>query len=336
MITIIILAILGWSCSGTQDEGEKKLVKPIEAEVETKQLISKEDNSSAQFPAQSGLQHRPSGDIVISEVKAEQPKDDQIGSPEVFPFNSSRLGETRSTNSTEGRVAIDKIPLFEDSTGINAIDAKINHGTFSSLLTAYVDAQGKVNYEGLKRELPKLDAYLSELEKKTVAEDWSRSEKLAYWINTYNAFTIKLILNHYPVQSITNIAGGKPWDEKWITLGSRTYSLNQIENDIIRPQFNEPRIHFAVNCAARSCPPLANKAFTPTNLESLLEIQTKAFINNQKYNQITADRIQISKIFDWYGSDFKDLVSFLNKYSVVAINADAKIEFSDYDWSLNN
>ena len=165
---------------------------------------------------------------------------------------------------------------------------------------------------------------------------WSKEEQLAYWINAYNAFTVKLILDNPSVKSIKDLHGGKPWDVKWIKIGTKTYSLNGIENDIIRPQFKEPRIHFAVNCAAKSCPPLLNKAWTAQNLNTNLEQQAKLFINNTKFNQITANEVKVSRIFEWYSSDFGNLIDYLNKYSSVKINAKAKVTFIDYNWALNN
>jgi len=112
-------------------------------------------------------------------------------------------------------------------------------------------------------------------------------------------------------------------------------SLNDIENVIIRPTFKDARIHFAVNCAAKSCPPLLNKAYTASNVQSLLESQTKKFVNNAALTTITPDAVTISKIFDWYGEDFGDLITYLNKYSSTKINAGAKVNFMEYDWSLN-
>ena len=162
-----------------------------------------------------------------------------------------------------------------------------------------------------------------------------RKEQLAFWINAYNAFTIKKIIDNYPLQSITDLDGGKPWDAKWIKLDGRTLSLNNIENDIIRPTYNEPRIHFAVNCAAQSCPPLLNKAWTPGNMEKYFDSQAKNFINNAKYNELGSNP-KVSKIFEWYGKDFGDLKAYLNKYASSKIPADATIGYKDYDWSLNN
>jgi hypothetical protein len=169
-----------------------------------------------------------------------------------------------------------------------------------------------------------------------VQELWSRVEKIAYWINAYNAFTIKLILDNYPTKSILNFDGGKTWDVRRIRLNDKKYSLNNIENDILRPQFKDPRIHFAINCAARSCPPLWNHAFTPENLSAALEARTSAFINDKKYNTLASTRAQISKIFDWYRTDFGDLKKFLNKYSDTKLKNTAAVEFNEYNWDLND
>ncbi|MCB0585474.1 MAG: DUF547 domain-containing protein [Phaeodactylibacter sp.] len=182
----------------------------------------------------------------------------------------------------------------------------------------------------------KLKDYLDELAANPPAKTWSREEKLAYWINAYNAFTIKLILDHYPLSSIMDINNGKAWDIQWIRLGDKTYSLNNIENDIIRPRFNEPRIHFAINCAARSCPPLLNQAWEAENLNRLLDQQARSFINNPKYNSISPKAVEISRIFEWYAADFGNIIDYLNQYSDTLINKGAKVSYRDYDWSLNN
>ena len=210
-----------------------------------------------------------------------------------------------------------------------------SHAEWDFLLRRFVNTQGRVNYAALKKEERKLDNYLNILRENPPAPDWSKAEELAYWINTYNAFTIKLILEHWPVSSITKLHGGKPWDVKWIQLGDKKYSLNQIENEIIRPKFKEPRIHFAVNCAARSCPPLLNQAWTPRNLEPMFERQARLFINDPAYNKIQPHVAQLSKIFDWYSEDFGDLVAFINRYSKVKLRPDAQITFLEYDWALN-
>ncbi len=209
------------------------------------------------------------------------------------------------------------------------------HKAWDALLRKYVSSSGKVDYKGFKSSKKQLDAYIMELRAHPVQSKWSREKQMVYWINAYNAFTIKLIVENYPVASITKLHGGKPWDVKWIEIGSNKYSLNNIENDILRPKFKDARIHFAVNCAAKSCPPILNRAWTESNMKSYFEKQAKAFINNSKYNKIAADKVQISKIFDWYGEDFGNIVDYLNKYSSTKINADAKVEYLDYNWSLN-
>jgi len=213
--------------------------------------------------------------------------------------------------------------------------AKISHTSFDSYLKKYVSGNGNVNYSGMKGDRQPLNDYMAELAKSTPKSDWSRNEKLAYWINAYNAFTIDLILSNYPVSKITDLDGGSPWKVSRITLEGKKYSLDQIENKIIRPQFKDGRIHFAVNCAAKSCPTLLNGAFLPSKLSSQLEKQTKKFVNNSAYNSISEGSATVSKIFKWYAEDFGDLKTFLNKYSTQKIGADTNIEYNEYDWSLN-
>ena len=216
-----------------------------------------------------------------------------------------------------------------------ATTTKSDHSAWNSLLRKHVAGNGDVDYAGFKRDINKLDAYLDELRAGTPDESYSRAEAMAYWINAYNAFTVKRILNDYPVSSIRDLDGGDPWKVKWIELDGKTYSLNQIEHDILRPRYGDARIHFAVNCAATSCPPLPNQAFTAGNLNSLLETRTRAFIRNPSYNQIDGGQVKVSKIFDWYGEDFGDLRTYLNKYLATPIDAGRDIAFADYDWSLN-
>lgn len=209
----------------------------------------------------------------------------------------------------------------------------INHQLFDAQLKKYVNG-GKVNYKAWKKDMTGLQNYLEDITAAKNIEKWSYEEKLIFWINTYNAFTVKLVLDNYPVKSIKDINGGKPWDKRFIQIGSTFYSLNDIENEIIRKKFGEPRIHFALNCAAKSCPILVNKAFTKENLNTLLESNTKSFINGPE-NAISKDKLELSSIFDWYGSDFDDLVGFIGKYSTTKPNTNAKISFKNYNWALN-
>ncbi|MEQ8706493.1 MAG: DUF547 domain-containing protein [Phaeodactylibacter sp.] len=210
-----------------------------------------------------------------------------------------------------------------------------DHNLWETVLQQYVSETGVVNYKKMAKNEKALNAYLDELASHPPMDSWSRDEKLAYWINAYNAYTVKLIVDNYPVKSIRDLHDGNPWDVKWIELGRQTYSLNQIEHDIIRPRYDEPRIHFAVNCAAQSCPPLLNHAWTAENLEQNLEQQTRAFINNEQYNRIGAKALELSQIFNWYGEDFGDLAAFANRYTEIDIKPKAKVTFLEYNWALN-
>jgi hypothetical protein len=209
----------------------------------------------------------------------------------------------------------------------------ISHATFNSLLTKYVTDEGVVNYKGFKTEHNKLKTYITFLETHSPEVNWSKNEKLAYWINLYNSLTIDLLLDNYPIASITKIDNA--WDTRITKIEGKDYTLNEIENKIIRPIFNEPRIHFAVNCGAKSCPKLLNEAFTGDKLEAQLQKQTIAFINNSIENQLTTSSAQISKIFEWYAADFGEIVPFLNKYSDIKVKLNAKISYSEYNWQLN-
>jgi len=210
-----------------------------------------------------------------------------------------------------------------------------SHAGLDSLLQKYVSETGKVNYKELKANKEAHYAYCQTLTDNPVQEAWSKQEKLAYWINAYNAFTLKLVVDNYPTRSIMNFDGGKTWDVKRIQLGDKKYSLNQIENDIVRPQFKDARIHFALNCAAKSCPPLLNRAYTAENLYETLEARAKAFITNSEYNEISPSQASVSKIFEWYAADFGDVKSYLNIFLKTPLKANAKVTFKEYNWGLN-
>ena len=197
------------------------------------------------------------------------------------------------------------------------------HKTWNELLTKNVDAEGHVNYKGFIKDSVKFKTYLSALEKEAPKDSWTKDEKLAYWINAYNAFTVKLIIDNYPVKSIKDIGGSlykinTAWDIKFINIEGEEYDLNNIEHGIIRKDFNEPRIHFAVNCASASCPILRNEAFVGAKLDAQLTDQARTFINDGVRNKITKDKAELSKIFRWFSGDFtkdKTLIEFINQYS---------------------
>ena len=156
---------------------------------------------------------------------------------------------------------------------------------------------------------------------------------MAYWINAYNAFTIKLILNNWPVNNIKNIGNESPWDIEFIKIEDQTYNLNAIEHKILRKKFNDPRIHFAVNCASVSCPKLLNEAYNANKLDQQLTSRAKDFINKTSKNIIKENKIIISNIFKWYKEDFIQkgtLIDYINQYSNIQINKNAKIEYKTY------
>lgn len=236
--------------------------------------------------------------------------------------------------------------LKGDGVDLNALSGgtttQPKHQVWSDLLATHVDVEGRVNYKGFQRDVRQLDMYLEDLSSHPPGEPWSRSEKLAYWINAYNAFTIKLILDHYPLESIKDIADGlpmihSPWDIKFFAIGGVAMDLNTIEHEILRKKFNEPRIHFAINCASISCPKLRDEAYTAEKLEQQVEEQARDFINDPTRNRITEKEISLSKIFDWFQYDFTrqtDLLDFIQRYKP-SLNEDLAIGYMEYDWGLN-
>lgn len=220
-----------------------------------------------------------------------------------------------------------------------------SHKLWDELLHKHVDQKGMVDYKAFKKDIDKLDAYLKILSENPAEKSWSMEEQLAYWINAYNAFAIKLVVDNYPTKSIKDLGPkvkipliSDVWHYKFFKIGGKDFSLDEIEHGTIRKQFNEPRIHFAVNCASISCPPLLGEAFFPATLDAQLTKQAKRFINDGERNKISKDAAKLSSIFNWFKGDFTkngNLIDFLNKYSITEINSSAKISYLDYDWNLN-
>ncbi len=223
----------------------------------------------------------------------------------------------------------------ETNDNAEVILEAFDHSTWNDLLSKYVSSDGKVNYKGFKQNRKVFKTYLTSLSENMPEENWSKENTLAYWINVYNAFTVKLIIDNYPLQSIKDIKD--PWDLRFFKLGTKWYTLNDVEHRILR-KMGDPRIHFGINCASFSCPKLLNKAFTAQNVNKELDNLSISFINDSQRNIITTNKIQLSKIFSWFGKDFKtegSLIDFLNKYSKIKINSNAKKTFVKYDWTLN-
>jgi hypothetical protein len=229
-----------------------------------------------------------------------------------------------------------------------------DHAAWTALLERYVH-DGEVDYGSWKRDgaVP-LVTYLAALGAVRPAEyaAWSGPERLAYWINAYNAFTIQLILDHYPLRSIRAIGvlPGAVFRTSFIALpGLRKdkLSLNDLEHEILRKQFGEPRIHFAIVCASRGCPKLRARAYRAADLDRSLDEAARAFIRDGARNRYdaAARTLHLSSIFKWFRGDFEraagSLVAFVARYAeptvaaALAATPPPRVEFLDYDWSLN-
>lgn len=227
----------------------------------------------------------------------------------------------------------------------NSVDMVI-HSIWDDLAKKHINDEGLVDYKAFKEDVKTLDSYLAMLGENPPKDSWSKDEKMAYWINAYNANTVKLILDYYPVKSIKDIGSkiqvpfvSTPWAKKFIRIGNETMSLDNIEHGTLRKDFDEKRIHFALVCAAMSCPRLRNEAYTAEKLDAQLDEQGQDFINNPAKNRIDPKKAQLSKYFDWYKGDWKDndksVMYWVNRYSKTKINKDTDISFLNYNWALN-
>ena len=204
---------------------------------------------------------------------------------------------------------------------------------------------GRVDYAGLHRDSAGLDTWLGAAAKVPEAafKDWPRAERLAFLVNLYNAATLRLILDHYPIESIRKI--GPVWDpnKAWklpvVAVFGRKSTLNEVEHELIRPVFKEPRVHFALVCAAKGCPPLRSEAYSADKLEAQLDGQAKVFLGQRAKNR-TEPAIRtayLSPIFKWYMEDFggskASVLGYLKPW--LPAQDDWAVEWTDYDWSLN-
>lgn len=209
------------------------------------------------------------------------------------------------------------------------------HKLFDTLLKNNVSSTGNVNYAGLESNRKTLLNYIKALAENLPEDTWSQNEKLAYWMNAYNAMTIDLILRNQPLESIKDIKN--PWDQRLWKLGDKYYNLDEIEHQILR-NMGDARIHFGINCASFSCPPLLNEAFVPSKVDAQLKLVAIRFINDPSRNMISEHSIEISNIFKWFSKDFTrdgSVIDYLNKFSTITISEDAKVRYMDYDWALN-
>ncbi len=229
----------------------------------------------------------------------------------------------------------------------------IDHSAWDKILARYLQTSpGDINrfsYGAVTAsDREALDGYLNALSA-TAVSGYARNEQYAFWINLYNALTVDVVLDHYPVDSIRDIdispglfADG-PWDKELIEVEGEALTLNDIEHRILRPIWREPRTHYAVNCASNGCPNLLPRAFTAANTEELLSAAAADYVNHPRGVSVSSDRITVSKIYDWFGEDFGgDETAILNHLLdhaspdlAARIRAVGKIHDTAYDWALN-
>lgn len=224
----------------------------------------------------------------------------------------------------------------------------VNHLSFNNLLSKHVDGDGWIDYDGFQADVGKLNGYIKLLAD-TPFDKLGRNERLAALINAYNACTIRLIVDHRPLKSIKDIPSSDRWDAKRWELGGKIYSLNEIEHELIRPNFRDARIHFALVCAAVGCPPLRNEAYTADRLDEQLKQQARYVHDHKTWFQFTdGDNVtlKLTKLYQWYGGDFAQIaeseVEYAAQYSeklqsyLDDANKPPKPDWLPYDWSLNS
>ncbi len=243
-------------------------------------------------------------------------------------------------------------PRWERHDATNQV--RIDFSAWDALLKHYVrpsqDGVNRVDYAAFGTSGKRaLDSVIADLTAIPISS-YARDEQFAYWVNLYNAITVKVILDHYPVESIRDIdispglfADG-PWDKELVSVESVKLSLNDIEHRILRTIWNDPRIHYAVNCASIGCPNLAVDAYSSETLELRLDAAARAYINDPRGVTITGRKVTVSKIYDWFQEDFggstQSVLDHLKRYAEPALaerlNSIGDIQDADYDWSLND
>lgn len=217
-----------------------------------------------------------------------------------------------------------------------------NHHLFTQLLQKHV-IQKKVDYSGFQKDSATFEQYLDQLNN-TVPDTLDNNHRMAFYINAYNACTIQFILTKYPdINSIKELGSlfSSPWKKKVCQINQKAVTLDHIEHNILRKDYSDPRIHFAINCASKSCPPLLNEAYTGLKLDEQLNMQARLFINTPSETYIQGKSLHVSKIFKWFSEDFGDIQKFINKYAEGQLKTQVSsqsysIQYNSYDWSLNN
>jgi hypothetical protein len=247
---------------------------------------------------------------------------------------------TLSALSLLAAVAIAVCGPVETALGAEAADDSI----YAQLLSRHV-TDGRVDYAGFKAEESRLDGYLEALAK-VDPDSLPRDAQFAFYINAYNAWTIKLVLTGYPgLKSIKDLGSliTSPWKKEFVRIAGKTLSLDDIEHGILRPRFKDPRVHFAVNCASKSCPPLLSEPYRGADLDAQLTRVTREFVNGPGNYRLEGRRLYVSSIFKWFSEDFKEgALGFYRKYAqgelknrLEADPGGLEVGYLDYDWSLN-
>lgn len=279
-------------------------------------------------------EHKPKKEVVVAEVTNDEDEIQEM--VEVVDSKGNTVAEVSSHEEAKELMKQKDSVNSQDKHQIVSKRFYENHELWDELLGKYVSETGKVDYKGFQKDSKDLSTYINMLKMGYLKiDEYSRQRKLAYWINAYNALTIDLILRNYPLNSIKDIKD--PWDQRLWKFGDQWLNLNDIEHKILR-KMDEPRIHFAIVCASDSCPKLLNKAYSANNLEEQLSIATKDFLSDASKNELSENSIKLSKIFKWFSKDFKtdgSLIDFLNQYSEITINENAKKSYKDYSWDLN-
>jgi len=241
--------------------------------------------------------------------------------------------------------------LIGGSAGaLPASDFDHTHALFGKVLRTVVE-DGGVDYAGLVQNPADLKAYLGQLASisRTEFGKWSEPEQIAFLSNLYNAATLQLIIDHYPVESIKKIGGRwkGPWKQEVVSLFGETVTLDHVEHDLLRKDYKEPRVHFALVCAARSCPPLRGEPYIPEKLDEQLRDQGRIFMNTPSKNRVDLENrtAYLSKIFKWFGGDFEEasgsVLAFVRPYFPKDTSRQLEegkftVEYMDYDWTLND
>ncbi|MDT0558511.1 DUF547 domain-containing protein [Ichthyenterobacterium sp. W332] len=327
MIKQIAIALLIVSISSCNSS--KKAI-----ENETNDLLKSETNLDPKQDPKGGA-FEPNSPSEIHDLKNNDSEIHEM--VEIIDHEGNTVAEVSSHK--EAKEIMKQRDSLNNGININQNVSKRfyeNHELWSELLEKHVSNKGKVNYIGFKRDYKDLKIYIMMLKMGySKIDEYSKDNKLAYWINAYNALTIDLILRNYPVSSIKDIKD--PWKQRLWKFGDKWLNLDDIEHKIIR-KMGEPRIHFALVCAAVSCPKLYNKAFTAATLDEDLTKLTKEFLADTSKNNIAKDELKLSKIFSWFAKDFKEngsLIDFLNNYTDIKISSKAKKRFNSYNWDLN-